>query len=80
MSKSRKILAGAMLSALAIGALSSSAQAGDGHRHKRFHFDYGYYNIYKPHFKGCWFFKKKYYHTGHRFWLKKYRKCRWGRY
>jgi hypothetical protein len=77
MSRTRNILAGAMISALAMGAFAMDAQAGGGHKHRHFHgFNWGVHYIYKSH--GCWWFKKRYHKTGRYFWLKKYRECRYG--
>ncbi len=81
MNNSRKLIAGALLSALALGTFAMDAQAGQKFKGHKFHkFHHGYHYVYKPYFKGCWHFKKKYYHTGKKFWLRKYEECRYGDY
>ena len=73
------------LMALGIAAIASTSMmaAGDaeaGHRKfKKFH---GHFHHYHGHYgyKGCWYYKKKFYRTGYKFWLKKYHRCKYGWY
>jgi hypothetical protein len=77
MSKSRKIFAGALVSALAIGAFTMDAQAGGGHKHRHFKdFHWGVRVVFEP--DSCWYYKKRYFKIGRHFWLRKYRECRYG--
>lgn len=78
----KKTLTAATLAAIALGALATSADAGQRKFRKHFGFHYkpwGYHYIHKPYYYGgCFHFKRKYYRTGRYHWLKKYERCRYG--
>lgn len=80
MTSKKYILVGA-LTALLVGGIAGTADAGGKHGHFGFKFHgpkYGYsYNHY-GYKRGCYWLKRKYFRTGHYHWLKKYKRCRYG--
>ena len=70
------------LSAIALTTMAVTADAGGGHKkHRHFGHHWGHHHVYHGgyKFRGCYRFKRKFYHTGKKYWLNRYYECKWDR-
>ncbi len=89
----KNLVIAACLASAALGGVAGTAEAGDRkvgiskkwhgnhkwkHFHRKWHVPHYYYDAY---YYGdwCWKYKKRYHRTGKRYWLKKFRNCRFHR-